>query len=348
AKLELYGDLVRNLERNAIDVVIYHGVTSNPTISHVEEALALYNAESCEALIGFGGGSPLDVAKVVAAKLARPNKAITKMKGILKIGKKTPLLIAVPTTSGTGSEATLAAVIIDEKTRSKYAINDPVLFPSYALLLPELTIALPKNITAETGMDVLTHAVEAYIGKSNTKYTRAKAINATRLVFEYLYTCYAEPGNLEARRMMQLASYDAGAAFTRAYVGNIHALSHPLSAYYGLGHGKTNAIIMPIVLDEYGDKVYHSLASLARAAGISTEVNDEIAAKSFINLIKELNRKMGIPEFIESIKDEDLTSLAHHAYKEANPLYPVPVIFNEAKLVELYKKIRGDNHETTN
>ncbi|HKM02424.1 MAG TPA: iron-containing alcohol dehydrogenase, partial [Bacilli bacterium] len=158
AKLELYGDLVRNLERNAIDVVIYHGVTSNPTIRHVEEALALYNAESCEALIGFGGGSPLDVAKVVAAKLARPNKAITKMKGILKIGKKTPLLIAVPTTSGTGSEATLAAVIIDEKTRSKYAINDPVLFPSYALLLPELTIALPKNITAETGMDVLTHA----------------------------------------------------------------------------------------------------------------------------------------------------------------------------------------------
>lgn len=341
AKLKLYEDLVKVLERNDIQVALYLNVTPNPTITHALEALDVYQKEHCEALIGFGGGSPLDVTKVVAAKVARPKKKIQKMKGILTINAKIPLLIAVPTTSGTGSEATLAAVIIDEATKSKYAINDPSLFPHYAILLPELTIGLPKTITAETGMDVLTHAVEAYIGHSNTKYTRQKAINATKLVFQYLYKAYTEPGNIEARKNMQLASYDAGAAFTRAYVGNIHALSHPLSVYYGLGHGKTNAIIMPIVLRHYGKKVYHALADLARKAGVIKEEDDEKAALTFISMIEDLNAKMGIPKSISEIKDEDLLKLATHAYREANPLYPVPVIYTKKQMMELYHVIKG-------
>lgn len=341
AKLQLYSDLVSVLERNRIEVTVFKEATPNPTISQAEKALTMYHEYKCDALIGFGGGSPLDVTKVVAAKIARPNKSILKMKGILKVHAKIPLLIAVPTTSGTGSEATLAAVIIDETTRSKYAINDPSLFPHYALLLPELTIGLPKHITAETGMDVLTHAVEAYIGRSNTKYTRAKAINATRLVFNYLYTAYSEPGNLEARKMMQLASYDAGAAFTRAYVGNIHALSHPLSAYYGLGHGKTNATIMPIVLRYYGASVYRSLADLARKAGVLEEKDDQKAALLFIEKIEALNKALGIPSHIKEIIDQDIDKLATHARKEANPLYPVPVIFTQVQFIELYKVIKG-------
>lgn len=339
--LGLHQELMDVIRRNDIKVTLYKEVTSNPTISQAEEALELYLKHGCDGLIGFGGGSPLDVTKVVAAKIARPHKSIQKMKGILTIHAKIPLLIAVPTTSGTGSEATLAAVIIDEGTRTKYAINDPSLFPHYALLLPELTIGLPKNITAETGMDVLTHAVEAYIGHSNTKFTRAKAINATKLVFQYLYKAYLEPGNFEARKMMQLASYDAGAAFTRAYVGNIHALSHPLSAYYRLGHGKTNATIMPHVLKAYGETVYRRLADLARKAEVVDEADDIKAARIFIAKIEALNALMGIPTNIPEIQDADLYKLAKHAHKEANPLYPVPVIFSKKQMIKLYQEIKG-------
>lgn len=341
AKLGLHNDLVRMLETNGIEVCIYKDTTPNPTIAQAEKAYAQFKEHQCQALIGFGGGSPLDVTKVVAAKVARPKKKIQKMKGILKINAKIPLLIAVPTTSGTGSEATLAAVIIDEATKSKYAINDPSLFPHYALLLPELTIGLPKHITAETGMDTLTHAVEAYIGKSNTKFTRQKAINATTLVFKYLYQAYLEPGNIEARRMMQIASYDAGAAFTRAYVGNIHALSHPLSAFYGAPHGRTNATIMPFVLKRYGLKAHKALANLARKASVISEKDDKKAAEMFIAKIEELNTKMGIPSFINDINEADIPALATHAYKEANPLYPVPLIFKKNEMMDIYRQIKG-------
>ena len=341
AIIGLFNDLVHALERNQITVTIFKHVTPNPTITQAEEAYTLYQKNHCDGIIGFGGGSPLDVAKVVAAKVARPNKRIQKMKGILKVNAKIPLLVAVPTTAGTGSEATLAAVIIDEATKSKYAINDPSLFPHYALLLPELTYGLPKHITAETGMDTLTHAIEAYIGKSNTKYTREKAINATRLVFTYLYLAYQEPQHAEARKMMQIASYDAGAAFTRAYVGNIHALSHPLSAFYGVPHGRTNATIMPLVLEAYDRSIYPSLADLARRAGVTNELDDKKAADFLIARIVELNHKMGIPSHISEIKNEDLEALATRAYHEANPLYPVPVIFSKKEMIELYAFIKG-------
>lgn len=343
AKINLYQPLVEILERNSISVTIYNETLPNPSISQVETAYQTYKQSGSQAIIGFGGGSPLDVAKVVAAKVSRPNKKIIKMRGILKIRRRIPLLIAIPTTSGTGSEATLAAVVVDEKSRTKYAINDPSLFPHYALLLPELTFGLPKNITAETGMDVLTHAVEAYIGKSNTKFTKTKAINATHLVFKYLLLAYREPGNHEARMMMQIASYDAGAAFTRAYVGNIHALSHPLSSFYGAPHGRTNATIMPIVLKEYGDKVYPKLADLARKAKVLNGDNDKEVARAFIEKIEELNQLMGIPKNIDLIKDEDILLLANHAFKEANPLYPVPVIFTKDIMSKMYLKIKGVN-----
>ncbi len=341
ARLGLYDDLVHTIERNGIDVTIFNEATPNPTISQAEAALELYRHQHCQAIIGFGGGSPLDVAKVVAAKVARPNKPIAKMKGILKVHGKIPLLIAVPTTAGTGSEATLAAVIIDEKTRSKYAINDPSLFPHYALLFPQLTVGLPAHITAETGMDTLTHAIEAYIGKSNTKLTRTKAINAVHLVFKYLPTAYQQPSDLKARKMMQIAAYDAGVAFTRAYVGNIHALSHPLSAFYGLPHGKTNATILPYVLEVYGKNVYRSLADLARKAELIDNKDDEQAALAFLQMIRDLNVNLGIPNTIKEIKDEDLKALSAHAYHEANPLYPVPVIFNQQQFIDMYLKVRG-------
>lgn len=344
AKIGLHNELVESLKNKGFNVTLFEKVMPNPTISVSEEALLVYKNSNSQALIGFGGGSAIDVTKIVAARVARPRKSIPKMRGILKVLKKTPLVIAIPTTSGTGSEATLASVIVDEKTSHKYAVNDPSLFPSYALLKPDLTYGLPKNITAFTGMDALTHAVEAYIGKSNTKITKRKAISAIKSIVENIVTAYNEPTNLEARSAMQIASYDAGVAFTRAYVGNVHALSHPLSAKYGIGHGETNAIILPIVLKYYGKTVYKKLAQIARLTNICIDKNDEIAAKAFYEKIISLNEQLQIKTTIEIIKDEDIPLLVKYAYKEANPLYPVPKIFSKKEMTQLYKEIRGDSN----
>ena len=266
------------------------------------------------------------------------------MKGLLKLTKKLPLLIAVPTTAGAGSEATLAAVIIEDETRHKYTINDPKLVPKYALLDPTLTLKLPKKITAETGVDALTHAIEAYIGLSNTKLTKAKAKNAIKLIFESLETAYNDGSNLEARTNMQIAAYDAGVAFTRAYVGYVHALSHPLSGTYGTAHGLANAVSLPIMLRKYGSKIDKKLAELAYFTQIVNENTPiEEAANAFREHVQALNDKIGIPRYLPFIKDEDIQRMVSDALKEANPLYPVPVIYFKEDFIALYKEIRGDN-----
>jgi alcohol dehydrogenase class IV len=344
AKIGLYKELVETLNKSGIKVHFYSNVVSNPTIQHIEEALQKCKEVRAEAIIGFGGGSPIDVAKITAARIAHPNKSVLKMKGLLKLTKKLPLLIAVPTTAGAGSEATLAAVIIEDETRHKYTINDPKLVPQYALLDPTLTLKLPKKITAETGVDALTHAIEAYIGRSNTKLTKAKAKNAIKLIFENLETAYNDGSNLEARRNMQIAAYDAGVAFTRAYVGYVHALSHPLSGTYGTAHGLANAVILPIMLRKYGSKIDKKLAELAYFTQIVDENTPiEEAANAFREHVQNLNDKIGIPRYLPFIKDEDIPRMVSDALKEANPLYPVPVIYFKEDFIALYKEIRGDN-----
>ncbi|OQA77462.1 MAG: Alcohol dehydrogenase 2 [Tenericutes bacterium ADurb.Bin239] len=342
AKLKLHIPLLEKLKTKKIKYKVYSNVTANPTIAQVEAALVAYKAFGGEAIIGFGGGSPIDVAKALGARVARPRKSLDKMGGQLKILKKIPLLVAVPTTSGTGSEATLAAVIIDEKTKRKYAINDTPLIPSYALLIPELTVGLPPFLTATTGMDALTHAVEAYTNNGGTKFTNAKAINATQLVFENLKKVYDNPGDLEGRTNMQLAAYDAGLAFTRNYVGYVHALSHPLSAFYGLGHGYVNGLILPFMLEKYRPKVDKKLARLARCSGVVKDgLSDELTASLFISEIRALNKHFGIPETIPEIKKEDIPQLAKFANKEARPLYPTPRLFKTRELEAFYHELKG-------
>lgn len=190
AALGLHHQLLEWIREEGIECVVYDKTTANPTIANVEEALELYREHSCHALIAFGGGSPMDCAKGVGARVARPHKKISSMRGELKILKPIPLLIAVPTTAGTGSETTLAAVLTDEKTHEKYALNDFVLIPKYAVLDPVLTRGLPPFITATTGMDALTHAVEAYIGKSNTAQTIEDSVTAVKLIFKNLERAY--------------------------------------------------------------------------------------------------------------------------------------------------------------
>ena len=262
--LGLMNQFLEKMDKDKLKYVIYDKTVPNPTIDNIEEARELYLKENCDAILGFGGGTAMDCAKAVGARIARPNKSIQKMKGELKIGKKIPFLITVPTTAGTGSEATLAAVVTDSKTHEKYAINDPVLIPNIAVHDPILLQKLPKNLTSTTGMDALTHAIEAYIGRSNTKETKEYAIKAVKIIFRDLENSYNDGNNLILREHMLKASYYAGIAFTRAYVGNIHAMAHTLGGFYQVPHGYANAIIMPYVLDYYGESAEVKLAELAK------------------------------------------------------------------------------------
>ena len=338
--LHLLDSMFEELRNNDIAYVVYDGVQPNPTIDNIEEARNLYLGNGCQAIIAFGGGSPMDCAKACGARIARPNTEIPKMRGVLKVIKKIPTLFAVPTTAGTGSEATLAAVVSNPKTHEKNAINDPVLRPKYAVLDPSLTLGLPPHITSTTGMDALTHAVEAYIGNSNTADTEEKARMATKMIFANLETAYKDGKNVEARENMLLASYYAGVAFTRAYVGYVHAIAHNLGGMYGIPHGLANAVILPYVLDYYGESAYKRLAELADVAGLDCAgKSDEEKAKMFISEIRRMNKDMNIPEKFDQIKETDISLIADRALKEGNPLYPVPKIMDKAECVAIIRQL---------
>lgn len=332
--------LEQTLRRNCISYQIYDKTVANPTTVNVDEALHMYLDNDCQAIIGFGGGSSMDCAKATAARIAKPHQSLAQMKGILKVHKKLPLLIAIPTTAGTGSETTLAAVITDAKTRHKYAINDFPLIPRYAVLDPKVTLSLPPFITATTGMDALTHAVEAYIGNSTTPGTRKNALDAVQLIFENLDTAYTDGNNIEARRNMLRASYFAGCAFTKSYVGYVHAVAHSLGGKYNVPHGLANAVILPMVLETYGDSIPHKLRNLSLAAGLcDKQEDDKTAARMFIDAVKDMKKRFGIGDYIPEIQETDIPELSHYADKEANPLYPVPVLMDASELETLYYRL---------
>lgn len=336
-KKGLADELIRGLEENGVKYALFNRVVNNPTIDNIEEAYALYKAEGCDSIVALGGGSPMDLAKVVGARAAKPNKSVKKMKGLLKIMKRIPDLYAIPTTAGSGSETTIAAVVSDSKTHEKYPINDLSLIPRYAILDPKLTAALPPSTTATTGMDALTHAVEAYIGRSNTKKTKESAEKAVKLIFDNLLKAYEHGDDIEARRNMQRASYYAGVAFTRAYVGYVHALAHALGGFYGTPHGLANSVLLPVVLEYYGESAHKPLARLAEITGICTDKDDDAAkATKFIDKIKEMNALMDIPSNIDGIKPEDVPEMAKRAAAEGNPLYPVPRLLGEDELAKIY------------
>jgi alcohol dehydrogenase len=340
-KLGLMVGLLEGLKSVGTNYVIYDHTVPNPTNENIEEALMLYQKNECEAIIAFGGGSPMDCAKGVGARVARPKKSLSQMRGQLKVRKEIPPLIAIPTTAGTGSEATIAAVISNSQTHEKYVINDTVLIPHYAVLDPLLTMKLPPHITSTTGMDALTHAVEAYIGRSNTMETKQYSRDAIQLIFTNLHEAYSNGSNLTARTNMQKASYLAGLAFTRAYVGYVHAIAHTLGGFYNVPHGLANAIILPHVLEYYGETVHKPLAELADLIGITEGADtDEMKSKKFIDAIKKLNVDMNIPTKIEGIIDRDIPIMVERALKEANPFYPVPKILRKNDLFELYHLIK--------
>lgn len=340
AKLGLPEPLLKALDNKGIKTVIYDNIKPNPEDTSVEEARSIYQNEGCGGIIAFGGGSSMDCAKAAGARIARPKRTVEQLGGTFKVFKKLPPLYAIPTTAGTGSETTIAAVITDSKTRHKYAINDLSLIPIYAVLDPNLTVGLPPHITATTGLDALTHAVEAYTNRYTPAYAADFAVKAVKLIFENLETAYNDGKNIEARNNMLLASYYGGAAFTRAGVGNVHAIAHTLGGLYGVAHGLANSVILPIVLEDYGKAAYKKLARLADAVGITGE-SEEVKAKAFIAAIRGMNDRMNIPRTIEVIKDEDIPRMISWAMKEANPVYPVPVVWGPEQFAATIDHIRG-------
>lgn len=329
-KLHLLDSLYESLEAEGIEHVVFDNVQPNPTIPNIEDARKTYIENNCEGIIACGGGSPMDCAKAAGARIVKPNQSVRKMRGQLKVHKKLPPFFAVPTTAGSGSEVTVAAVVTDPETHEKNAINDSCLRPKYAVLDPDLTLDLPPQITSTTGMDALTHAVEAYIGKSNVKSTLEYSEKATKLIFDNLEVVYKDGKNVEARANMLKGSYYAGLAFTRAYVGYVHAIAHNIGGIYGTPHGLANAVILPYVLEYYGESAYPQLAKLADIVGItSADMTVAEKGKKFIEQIKQMNKNMDIPDKFDMIEEKDIPTLVKRALKEANPLYPVPKIMDE-------------------
>lgn len=332
--------IIANLEDNGVACVHYSKVEANPSTTTVYEIRKLYQENGCNGFLPIGGGSPMDAAKAAAALIARPNKTLGQMAGLLKVIRRLPPVIAVPTTAGTGSETTLAAVITDAETHHKYAIMDPRLFPLYAVLDPETTRDLPAKTTSTTGMDALTHAVEAYVCCLNrTAESDRLAEEATVTIFEYVERAYRDGSDMEARGQMLEAAFKAGFAFTRAGVGNVHAVAHTLGGLYGTPHGLANAVILPIVLEDYGPAVYKRLAKLAELTGTKTSGSDEEKAKAFIAEIYAMNRRMNIPAGLGNIKEEDIPQMVAWALAEANPTYPVPVIYDEARCEKVIRRV---------
>ncbi len=332
--------ILTELDKAGIAYTLFAEVEANPSVNTVNRIQKLYLDTGCQGFIAIGGGSPMDAAKAAAARVVRPKTEVGKMAGLLRVGKKIPPYIAVPTTAGTGSETTIAAVITDTGTHHKYALMDLHLVPKYAILDPEMTRELPPKITATTGMDALTHAVEAYVCWTyNTAESIRLAEEAVCEIFQYLERAYNDGNDMEARTQMLIASFKAGFAFTRAGVGNVHAIAHTLGGLYNTPHGLANAVILPIVLEDYGGAVEEKLAHLAELTGVKFTGSDAEKARAFIGEIRAMNKRMNIPTGFDFIKEEDIPQMITWALAEANPVYPVPVVYDRKRCEKVIRRI---------
>ena len=333
--------MLEAMDAAGIEYVVYDGVQPNPTDRNVNEGLKLFKENGCQAMVAFGGGSPMDCCKGIGAMAVKKGKTVEQLQGLFKVLHRIPTIFAVPTTAGTGSETTVAAVITNEKTHHKASMNDTSLMPKYAVLDPELTVGLPPKVTSTTGMDALCHAVECYTNNTyNSRLEKKLAEDAVKLIYDNLYTAYCDGSNLEARQNMQKAAFYAGRAFTRGCVGYVHAIGHTLGGLYGTPHGLAMSVILPHVMRQFGSAAHERLARLAEVCGM-TGANDAEKAEKFISWIEEMKAKMDISAGLDVIKDEDVPQIIAWAMKEANPLYPVPVVWDKAGFEKCISTIRN-------
>jgi len=338
-KIGLLDAIQERLSLLGVEVFVFDGVKPDPTIDQIESGLEHLKRHDCEAILAVGGGSSIDAAKVIAAR-ATNDKPIRKMEGLFKVFRATLPLYAVPTTAGTGSEVTVAAVVSDPQRQAKSAIMDPKLVPTMAALDGSLMTGLPPAITAATGMDALTHAVEAYISVNALPETDSYALAATRLIMKNLPLVMQDGQNIEARQHMAMASYYAAVAFTRAGVGYVHAIAHNFGAFYHTPHGLANAIVMPYVLDYSKPNCTARLAALGEASGLKDEGDsDATLADKFIAHIRSLNARFGIPQKLDALKADDIPAITRAALKEAHSTYAVPRYMDRATCETLIRQI---------
>ena len=333
--------LEKVLQEAGVTYTLFSDVLPNPTFANCEHARDVYAANGCDSLVALGGGAPMDTAKTCGALIVRPDKTVGQLCGKFHVMRRLPPLIAIPTTAGTGSETTLAAVIVDQRDHHKTSIMDPALMPLYAILDPLLTVGLPPFVTATTGLDTLVHALEAYFSRSNsTRETNQLAEDAVRIVFCFLERAYRDGTDMEARAQMQIAANKGGFAFSRVGVGNVHAIAHTLGGLYNTPHGLANAVILPYVLKDYGPVVHKKLAYLCECVGLQFGGTEEERANAFIAEVEAMNDRMGIPKSFDFIRDEDIEQMITWAMKEANPVYPVPQVYTREHFRKVIEEIR--------
>lgn len=338
-QIGLHQAMIDTLKDNGVESVIYDGVEPDPTYRHVEEGLALLQQHQCDAILAVGGGSPIDTAKLISAR-ATNEQSIEELTGFLKVKNACLPLFAIPTTAGTGSEVTIAAVVCDPKTHQKNQVIDTKLVPLMAALDPLLMIGLPPHVTAATGMDALTHAVEAYLSVNATTETDGYALAAVKLIFTNLARAYEDGGDIKARQAMAMASFYAGSAFTKASLGYVHAIAHQFGSLYHTPHGLANAIVLPHVLDYSRDAASDRLAQLAGASGVqNAAATDVLLAEQFIARVCELQITLAIPDKLDALQAMDIPAIASQALHEAHYNYPVPKYMNQLQCESLLKRM---------
>ncbi len=335
----LLDSITERLSNAGVKFVIYDKILPDPTYTQVENGLKVLRKNNCEAVLAIGGGSPIDASKAIAA-LATNNKPIKKMAGLFKLRRAPLPFFAIPTTAGTGSEVTIVSVLSDPISHQKTPIIDPKLVPMMAALDGKLMRGLPASVTAATGMDALTHAIESYISVNATTDTEAYSLAATKLIMQNLETAVKDGNNIVARQNMAMASYYAGLAFTKASVGYVHAIAHNFGALYQTPHGLANSIVLPHVLDYSKDEITGRLADLAVASGLKTgsESKQQLANK-FIKKIRTMLVEFNIPSQLDALKAEDIPKIAKLALEEAHMNYPVPKYMNQRTCESLILKM---------
>jgi alcohol dehydrogenase class IV len=312
------------LEKSGVEFAVFDGVLPDPAFDQVQAGEAVYRSEACQAVIAVGGGSVLDAAKMIAMLHTNPGP-LDSFDGIQKCKKPGVPLFAIPTTAGTGSEITLAAVITDPVSHRKIPVVDSKMIPGYVALDAEIMKGMPPGITAATGMDALTHAVESYLSKASTQSTELQAKAAVRLIFNNLVAAYHDGGNMEARDGMAVASFYAGAAFGKTSVGYVHGIAHQLGRVCGTPHGNANAMVLPEVLAAYGECVHQRLADLARTVNLDEPgASDSQLAGDFIQAIADMRKELELPLQPKDLKAQDIPGIVEEALAEAGALYPVP------------------------
>lgn len=330
ARLGLMAPLLQALKNGGTPYVVYDEITQDAPMACIVKGVALFKKHGCDAVVAFGGGSAMDAAKAIALAAAN-HKHPAQLAGYFKGWRSPCPIYAVPTTAGTGSEVTVAAVISDPDTQRKLVMADTRIVPRMAALDPSLMLGLPPDITAATGMDALTHAIEAYIGHWGTDQTDRLALSAVGMIFEALPVVHVNGGDLAAREKMALAANYAGQAFTRANVGYVHAIAHQLGGLYHTPHGLANAILLGPVLRFLSPAITSKLAVLALRAKVGKKGESEpVLAQKFLNAIDAMNTRLGIPATLAALVDTDIPALARAACREADASYPVPLYMSQA------------------